>query len=50
VKAEDTIYIKSDGSVEGTELLQRNGEVYTFLGDVSGKIVVSKDFITIDGA
>ena len=50
VKAEDTIYIKSDGSVEGTELLQRNNSTYTFLGDVSGEIVVSKDFITIDGA
>jgi hypothetical protein len=50
VKAEDTIYIKSDGSVEGTDLLQRNNSTYTFLGDVSGSIVVSKDFITIDGA
>ena len=50
VKAEDTIYIKSDGSVEGTELLQRNNSTYTFLGDVSGNLVVSKDFITIDGA
>jgi parallel beta-helix repeat protein len=50
VKAEDTIYIKSDGSVDGTELLQRNNNTYTFLNDISGNIVVSKDFITIDGS
>jgi parallel beta-helix repeat protein len=50
VKAEDTIYINSDGSVEGTELLQKNNSTYTFLNDISGTIVVSKDFITIDGA
>jgi len=50
VKAEDTIYIKSDGSVDGTELLQRNNNTYTFLNDISGNIVISKDFITIDGS
>ncbi|HDQ05310.1 MAG TPA: hypothetical protein ENN36_01130 [Candidatus Bathyarchaeota archaeon] len=50
VNAEETIYIKSDGSIEGTELLQRNNNTYTFLGDISGNIVVSKDFITIDGS
>jgi hypothetical protein len=50
VKAQSTIYIKSDGSVEGTELLQRNNNTYTFLNDISGNIVVSKDFITIDGS
>ena len=49
VKAEGTIYIKSDGSVEGTDLLQRNNNTYTFLNDISGNIVVSKDFITLDG-
>jgi len=50
VKAEGTIYIKSDGSVEGTDLLQRNDNTYTFLNDISANIVVSKDFITIDGS
>jgi len=50
VKAEETIYIKSDGSVEGTELLQRNNNTYTFLNDISGNIVISKDFITLDGS
>jgi parallel beta-helix repeat protein len=50
VKAQETIYIKGDGSVEGTGLLQRNNNTYTFLDDISGNIVVSKDFITIDGA
>jgi len=50
VEADDTIYIRSDGSVDGTELLQRNNNTYTFLNDISGNIVVSKDFITIDGS
>ena len=32
------------------QLIQRNNNTYTFLDDVSGNIVVSKDFITFDGA
>ena len=50
VKAEETVFIKSDGRVEGTNLLQRNNNTYTFLNDISGNIEVSKDFITIDGS
>jgi parallel beta-helix repeat protein len=50
VEAEDTIYINSDGSVDGTELIQRNDDIYIFLSDISGNIVVSRDFITIDGS
>jgi parallel beta-helix repeat protein len=50
VQAESSIYIRSDGAVEGTDKVQRNNNTYTFLNDVSGNIVVSKDFITIDGA
>jgi parallel beta-helix repeat protein len=57
-----TIYIKSDGSVEGTDLIERNGNVYTFKGDIGvynqtisantylGGIVVERDNIVIDGA
>ena len=46
----DTIYIKSDGSVDGTDLIERNNNTYTFRNDISGNIVISKDFITIDGS
>jgi len=45
-----TIYIRSDGSVEGTDKIQRDGDVYTFISDISGSIVVEKNDIVIDGA
>jgi parallel beta-helix repeat protein len=51
VKAQDTIYIREDGSVEGTNNIQRNGDLYTFTGDISNeRILVEKDNIVIDGA
>jgi hypothetical protein len=56
VKAEGTIYIRADGSVEGTDKIQRNGNVYTFLGNISidgsgvDGIIVERDNIVIDGA
>jgi parallel beta-helix repeat protein len=50
VKAEDTIYIRADGSVEGTDKLQRNGNVYTFIGNVSVGIQVQRSDIIVDGA
>jgi nitrous oxidase accessory protein NosD len=57
-----TIYIRSNGSVEGTDLIQRNGNVYTFTGNIGvfnqtisdnvylGGIDVQRDNIVIDGA
>ncbi|MCL2641951.1 MAG: hypothetical protein FWD52_00310 [Candidatus Bathyarchaeota archaeon] len=39
-----------DGSVGRTDLIQRNGDVYTLKGDIFGTISVKKDGITIDGA
>ena len=43
--------IKPDGSVEpSTDLLERNGNTYTFKGDILGTITVRKAGITIDGA
>ncbi len=43
--------IKPDGSIEpSTDLLERNGTVYTFKGDIYGSIMVQKSGITIDGA
>jgi len=51
VKAENTIYIRADGSVEGTDKIQRNGDFYTFTGNISDeRILVEKDNIVIDGA
>jgi len=38
VKGESTIYIRADGSVEGTDKIQRNGDVYTLTGDISSGI------------
>ena len=49
VTAEATIYIRSDGSVTGTDKIQRNGDIYSFTGNVSGSIVVEKDGVVIDG-
>ena len=56
VKAESTIYIRADGNVEGTDKIQQNGDVYTFLGNISidgsgvDGIIVERDNIVIDGA
>ncbi|MFC1487999.1 nitrous oxide reductase family maturation protein NosD [Thermoproteota archaeon] len=59
VKAQNTIYIRSDGSVEGTDKIQREGNVYTLLGDIRVErlpnanqdgIYVESDNIVIDGA
>ena len=45
------ITIKPDGSVEPTtDLLERNGNTYTFKGDIYGTIRVQTDDIIIDGA
>jgi parallel beta-helix repeat protein len=51
VNAEETIYIRSDGTVEGTDKIQRDGSVYTFIGDiVNQSIIVERDSIVVDGA
>jgi parallel beta-helix repeat protein len=51
VKAQgNTIYIRADGTVEGTENIQGDGNVYTFTSDVFDSIVVEKDDVVIDGA
>lgn len=49
-KAESTIYIREDGSVEGADKIQRNGDMYTLTGNISGGIQVQKSNIVIDGA
>ncbi|PVX24250.1 MAG: hypothetical protein CW716_10480 [Candidatus Bathyarchaeum sp.] len=50
VRAEDTIHIKSDGSVEGTDKIQRVGNVYSFTDNVYGSIIVERGNVVIDGA
>jgi len=50
VQAESTIYIRSDGSVEGTDKIQRDGDVYTLISDISGSIVVERDNVVLNGA
>jgi parallel beta-helix repeat protein len=45
-----TVYIRADGSVEGTDKILREGDVYTLTGDISGGIKVERNFTVIDGA
>ena len=49
VKAQGTIYIRADGTLEGTDKIQRDGNIYTFTGNVSGAIILEKGSIIIDG-
>lgn len=50
-KADNThIYIRVDGTVDGTDKLYRDGNVYTFTGNIFDPIVVERDIIVVDGA
>lgn len=49
-RTEETIYIRTDGSVEGTDKIQRDGNVYTFTGNIYCPIFVEKDDVVVDGA
>ncbi|PVX24480.1 MAG: hypothetical protein CW691_07490 [Candidatus Bathyarchaeum sp.] len=44
-----SIYIKADGSVEGTDNIQRTGNLYRFTGNLANSIVIEKDNIILDG-
>jgi hypothetical protein len=37
------VFIRADGEVEGTTLISRSGDAYTFLGNVTGSLTVEKD-------
>jgi parallel beta-helix repeat protein len=50
VEASGTIYIRADGSVEGTDKIQRNGNVYTITDNICEPLVVERDNILVDGA
>jgi hypothetical protein len=46
----ETIHIRADGSIEGTDKIQWQGNVYTLTSDIAGTIEVEKSDIVIDGA
>ncbi len=46
----EVLTINADGSITGTDKLHRNGNTYTFTGDISHTIRVEKGNIVIDGA
>lgn len=46
----ENIFIRADGSVEGTDKIHRDGDVYTLTGNISGGIHVQKSYVVIDGA
>jgi len=48
-KAEGTIYIRADGTVEGTGNILRDGDTYTFTGNLYDAIVVERDNVVVDG-
>ena len=45
-----TAIIREDGSVSGTDRIQRLGDVYTLTGNISGGIQVQRSNIVLDGA
>jgi len=49
-QSSEAITIKASGNVEGTDKIQRDGDVYLFKGGISGSIVVERDNIVLDGA
>jgi hypothetical protein len=42
VKAQSTVYIRNDGTIEGTDKIQQNEDTYTFTGDITGAVVLEK--------
>ena len=50
VKAAEVIYIRADGTVEGTNKISQDGNIYTFAGDIFESVVVEKDDVVVDGA
>jgi parallel beta-helix repeat protein len=46
----ETILIKADGSIEGTDKIQRDGNIYTFTSDIEGSIVIERSNLVLSGA
>jgi parallel beta-helix repeat protein len=49
-ETENTIFIRVDGSVEGTDKIQRMVDIYTFTDDIYGSINVERDNVVLNGA
>ena len=50
-KADNTdVYIRADGTVEGTDKIQRNGDIYTLIDDIYSRIEIQRSNIILDGA
>jgi parallel beta-helix repeat protein len=45
-----SVYIAADGSVVGTNRIQRNGNTYTLTDNLTGMIVIERDGVTLDGS
>lgn len=43
------IYIRVDGDVEGTNLISRDENLYTFTTNITGSIIFEKDHVILDG-
>jgi parallel beta-helix repeat protein len=50
VKADTTIHILQNGSIEGTNLIICNGTNYTFTAKITAPIIIEKNNIVLDGA
>ena len=46
----ESIYIRADGSVEGTDKIHRDGDVYTLISGINGSIVVERNNVVLNGA
>ncbi len=44
-----TVYIRSDGNVEGTTKILQNGNIYTLTGNINAQVIVEASNITING-
>jgi parallel beta-helix repeat protein len=44
------IYIRADGSIDGTDKIQRDGNVYSFTDDIYSRIEIQRSNIILDGA
>jgi len=49
-EAQAIIYIRADGSVEGTGKIEQTGNFHSFTDNINGSIVVEIDNIVIDGS
>ena len=51
VRASGTIYIRADGSIEGTDkIISADNVTYTFIGNINDSIVIERNNIVVDGS